>query len=266
MAETQWGAPAREIVDGIHWLGGCGSRVADSGEVMHNAASSFLIVGTEQALLFDTGPHGLWDALADTLDSVLGERTLDWVVPSHPEVPHCGCLARLVAKYPDVRVAGDVRDYHLYYPEIEDRLRSVGLHEPIDLGGGFTFTLVDAVMRDLPNTVWGHEGKNGVLFVADAFQYMHHAGEDGALHRPGECRVLSSELPTLPTIQQAQLITRAALAWTRLTDANRYVDEILALIARYPTRLVAPTHGNVIDDLDPILPIMRMAYRRPTAA
>lgn len=263
MARTLERAPAREIADGVHWLGGCGSRVSPDGDVMHNSTSVFLIVGTAQTLLFDTGPQGHWDALEETLDDVLGERPLDWIVPSHPEVPHSACLPQLVAKYPDVLIAGEVRDYHLYYPALEERLRPLALHESIDLGGGYEFTLVEALMKDLPNSIWGHEGKNGVLFVADAFQYMHHATEDDeALHRPGECRVLSSELPTLPTVAQAQLITRAALAWTALTDADSVIDNVLALIERYPTRLVAPTHGNVIDDLDSILPVMRMAYRR----
>lgn len=228
---------------------------------MHNSTSVFLIVGSDQTLLYDTGPHGQWLALQEQLDAVLGGRSLDWIVPSHPEVPHSACLPQLTAKYPRVCIAGDVRDYHLYYPEIEDRLRKVGLYEPIDLGGGYRFTLVEAVLKDLPNTVWGHERMNNALFVSDAFQYTHHPEKDDeGLHYPGECRMLSSELPRLPTVEQAQRITRASLAWTNLTDASTYLVKMLDLMEQYPATLVAPTHGNVINDLEAILPIMKAAY------
>jgi hypothetical protein len=37
-----------------------------------------------------------------------------------------------------------------------------------ELGGGYRFTLLDAIIEDLPNTVWAYEHKQQVLFPVDA--------------------------------------------------------------------------------------------------
>jgi hypothetical protein len=260
MAKALYGASAREIAEGVFWLGGCGRRDS-GGQIMHNSTSAFLVASAQQALLYDTGPQGHWLALEESLEGVLDDRPLDWIIPSHPEVPHSGCLARLAAKYPNARIAGDVRDYHLYYPEISSRLEPMVPGSVIDLGDGYQFVIAEAVIKDLPNTVWGYEAKTRVLFVSDAFQYFHYmTEEDEALHRPGDCRSMSSELPQLPTVEQAKYITRGGLLWTAMTDASYYIDQVVTMLGKYPARLLAPTHGNVIDDLDGILPVMREAY------
>jgi flavorubredoxin len=263
LTEESSSAAGREIADGVYWLGGCGPRVAPSGLVMHNSVSAYLVTGSEKALLFDTGPPGHWPALEQSLDSILRARQLDWVVPSHPEVPHSGCIPQLLTKYPECIVLGDVRDYHLFYPEFANRLQPLPHSTSLDLGGGFEFTVLEAPIKDLTNTVWGHERHAQILFVSDAFQYLHFVENDEALHKPGQCRLMSSELPALPTVEQAQRVTVAALAWTRYTDADQYIDHVVRMLERYPSQLIAPTHGNVIDDLGAILPIMRDAYRRP---
>jgi flavorubredoxin len=254
----------REIAPGIHWLGGCGERLEPNGEVLHSAASTFLLVGDTQSLLVDTGAPIHWPLIEQAMDEVLGGRPLDFVVPSHPELPHSGNLPRLFRKYPAVRALCDIRDWHLFYPEFEARFEAWPLHRPIALGGGMEYTIIEAPIKDLTNTVWGYESREQVMFVSDAFGYLHRAAADvdepEPLHKPGECRMLTGELPKLPEVYQAAFLTRGALAWTGYMDSSEFLEAVSRMLGRYPTRLIAPTHGNVIDDVSEIMPIMRAAY------
>lgn len=258
----------REISDGIWWVGACLESAAFD-EPVHFHTSAYVIVGTEATLMFDTAPPGAWSKVRHDLDRVLGDRPLDYLVPSHPEIPHAGNLDRIVGRYPGVQIVGDLRDYHLYFPDHVDRMRPVPHGTEIDLGGGHAFVLLDAVIEDLPTTVWGYERSQQVLFPVDALGYGHLpqvSGEDSGdvgepLHRPGECALLTSELDHPPALELATHLTRSSLYWSRYVDIGPYFERFEALLVRYPARLLAPAHGSVVDDLDLIMPVMREAHR-----
>jgi hypothetical protein len=186
------------------------------------------------------------------------------VVPSHPELPHGGNLGNLLAKYSDCTMVGDSRGYHLFYPEHDGRLNLAELGTVFDLGGT-TFTVLPAVIRDLPNTVWRYESGSGVMFTSDGFIYAHHpasleAGE--TVHGPAECGLVSSELPLLPTLQLAAINTASGLYWTRYHDASSVFDELDELLQAHPTMMFAPTHGNVVvGKLDEITQILKAGLR-----
>ncbi|BAS14170.1 anaerobic nitric oxide reductase [Arthrobacter sp. Hiyo8] len=105
----------RWLADGTYWLGGCLSANAQGQEV-HYHVSSYLVVGSKATLLVDTGDPAHRALLLAQLELVLGERPLDYVFPTHPEIPHAGNLPALLDKYPGALVVGDVRDYHLHFP------------------------------------------------------------------------------------------------------------------------------------------------------
>ncbi|MDQ2801240.1 MAG: MBL fold metallo-hydrolase [Pseudomonadota bacterium] len=255
----------REIAEGVWWVGGCLESAAFA-EPVHFHTSAYLVVGAERSLLFDTAPPAMWPDLDRDLDQILGGRTLDYVVPSHPEIPHAGNLGKLLDKYPAAVATGDLRDYHLYFPDHEDRLRTVPHGTTVELGGGYRFTLLDAIIEDLPNTVWGYEHKQQVLFPVDSLGYGHlpQTAEfpDELLHRAGECALLSSELHAPPALDLATYLTQSSLFWSRYVEITPYMDRLEALMRDYPPRLIAPAHGSVIDDLGVVMPVMREAHRK----
>jgi hypothetical protein len=257
----------REFAPGIHWLGECVS-LSVVGRTAHGYASAFLIVGDAKTLLVDTGMPQSWEAISSSLDAVLGGRSLDYVFPTHPELPHAGNIARLLDKYPAALAVGDVRDYHLYYPHIGGRLSSLAEGAELDLGGGYRFAAVEAVIRDLPNTHWGYEASQQVLFVSDGFSYFHQppaaesTGWDEPSHEEGECALMSSEFGKLPDVSTAAYFAGSNLYWTRhVDDSTDLFEEFQRLTERYPTRFVAPTHSNVVDNLDDVVPVIREAHR-----
>jgi flavorubredoxin len=264
----------REIAPGIWWLGGCFPMRADDGrgydtggvKEIHSHVASYLVVGADKALMVDTGTPANWKEVSGYLDQILGSRPLDWIVPTHWEVPHAGNLEKLFDKYPNSQAGGDLRDFHLAYPQYEARIHILDAGHTLDLGGGVRFVVLPAPVKDLVNSVWGYEAREQVMFTADGFSYTHRVGEltgdeeEVHIHHPGECSLMSHEIGIYPTVEQALFLTKAALYWTRLTPVEPFFAEMDALLAKYPTKFIAPSHGNVISDIDKMMPIIRQAH------
>jgi len=255
----------REIAPGVWWMTQClMQNFADGVVHVHNAP--YLIVGSKGTLLWDTAPPTSWATVEAHLDRLLGDRQLDYVVPSHPEVAHCGNVHRLMEKYPEAKLVGDIRDHPFYFPKYADRMEEYRAGSEIDLGGP-RFVFLDAIIKDLRTSQWGYEATQGVMFVGDGFAYSHQPpmdDDDRPTHRPGECTWLASELGEPPGAEQIVWITKAALYWTRFVKLDRYFERFQELRKQYPTKLIAPAHGAVIDDVDKlattIWDALRLAY------
>jgi hypothetical protein len=257
---------AREIAAGVYWLGGCMEAKASDGAV-HYHVSAYLVVGSEKSVLVDTGDPRHWDSVAEQLDKALDGRTLDYVFPTHPELPHAGNLPQLLARYPAAQVVGDVGDYHVHYPEYAGRLVPMQAGDRLDLGGR-ELAAIPAYVHDLVNTLWAYDTGAGVLCVSGGFSYIHdlpvssELDDDEPSHRPGQCRLLSGEMPVAPTVDQAAYGTGRALYWTRFVDVTTTFQQTEQLLADRPTNLIAPAHGNVISDVDTMFTTCLAAHRQ----
>lgn len=258
-----------EVAPRIWWLGNCLVAHPPTGEV-HTGVWAHLVIGEEKVLLFDTGlPQG-WRKFSAQLDAVLGDRQIDYVMPSHPEFPHSGNLPALLDKYPGATAVGDMRDYHLHYPEHADRLHTKREGDEIDLGGGYRIRVVEAVLRDMPNTLWAYEVSQRVLFVADGFAYLHRP--EGSLadgdvdvdtHSPGDCGRISGVGDSFPSLADILHYCSMAFYWSRFrNDSDINFDRLQALLESNPTSILAPSHGNVTLDLDRVVSLARAAHRQ----
>lgn len=250
----------REIAPGITWLGGC-HKTAVYGEEIHVHHSNFLIQG-DRTLLVDVGFPSTWPKVQAHLETLLEGRPLDYVFPTHSEIPHSGNLNKLLASHPEATVVGDMRDFQLYFPEHRERLVQKRPGDEIDLGRGYRIVFLKALFRDLPNTLWAYEPSQQMMLVADGFAYSHHPSREGAdfYHTPDECALTSAELPPVK-VDQMSFIVRAALNWSRYVDVRPLFVELADLLEKeYPTRIIGPAHGNVIVDLEKLMPVMRQAY------
>lgn len=243
-------AEPREIAPGIWWMPLC-LEFVPAEELTHIHNAQYLIVGSDKTLLFDTGMPFQWNEIDSQLDQILGDRPLDYFVPSHPEIGHCSGTGHMFEKYPDTVLIGDVRDYTLFWPEYADRMIAAPIGSTIDLGS-HTWHFVDALLKDLPSTQWGYESSQQVLFPADGFAYSHQPpveGDDRPTHSPGQCRLMATELPGEPGPEQVVWITRSALYWTRFVKMDRFYDQLQTLLSEHPVQIVAPAHGVPINDM-----------------
>src|SRR5258708_29165997 len=135
-----------------------------------------------------------------------------------------------------------MRDFPPYFPRHRDRMHSVGPGDEIDLGGR-RLVFLEAIFRDLPNTLWAYVPEDRMMFVADGFAYSHHPSRgDGEefYHRPDECAMTSAELPPVQ-VEQMSFIVRAALNWSRYVDVRPLFARLADLLENeYPTRILGP--------------------------
>ncbi|HEU4702368.1 MAG TPA: MBL fold metallo-hydrolase [Conexibacter sp.] len=232
----------RTILPGLVWIGAC-TRIPYRGEMVHSYHAVYVLSGTDSTLIVDTGPPKDWAIVERHLDQVLADGCppVRHLVPTHTESPHCGNLGRLMRKFPEAEVSGDVRDLHLFFPGYEERLRPRGVGERIDLGGGTGYEFVDAVIRDIDTSLWGYDSGSGTLFTGDGFAYAHHHGAD-------QCGRLTEELPELKIDELSAIFAEYALYWMRFTDMRGHIQRLEQLLASRPVNVIAPGHGSPIVD------------------
>lgn len=227
----------RLINPDVLWVGGC-LDIAYKGETVHSHFGAFVVRGTEKSLMIDTGHPYHRPSIEQALDDFLDGKPLDYILPTHPELPHCGLLPTWTRKYPDVKVVGDVGDYHVLYPELGDRFHQVDIGQTIDLGGR-RIMVVPSIWGDMTNTRWAFDTKDSILFVSDAYAAIHY-------HRPGECRLMTSEQP-LPDIDLVRMLSKLTLQWSAFFDITRTFPQIDRLLDILKPKIIAPAHGPVID-------------------
>lgn len=243
----------REIAPNTFWFGCC-LEVHQPTKILHNHNSSYLLIGSDSTVLVDTGmPYG-WLKLKDELQTVLNGRPLDYVFPTHPEAPHMGNIGPLMEIYPDMKIAGDLRNYHLYYPGWEEKFITMRPGDSLDLGGRRLMAL-HAVIHDIPNTLWGYEPDQQILFVSDAYPYTHE-------HEIGECALTSEELPYSVKPEDTSTVIGFALSWARHVDADKVIVPLRKMLKDYPVRLIAPAHGGVITNPDELTDVFEQGLRK----
>lgn len=244
----------RELADGVHWLGDC-IVVEHEGTLIHAYSSLYAVEGAEGSLLVDTGHPKDWPVIQKQLAELhsRGMPAVTHVFPTHAEVPHAANLGRLLDLYPEALAIGDVRDYHLFFPEVEDRLAVRAAGDRIDLGGR-SVLLLEPAIKDLVSSLWAYDAQARVLFPSDGFAYMHH-------HQAGECWRTAEEAPDIPIAEFTALFNVYALYWTRFRDMEPYIDALDAVLAEHPTTVIAPAHGSPILDPAATLPKVKEGLR-----
>ena len=107
----------RQLAEGVYWLTDC-LVMEHEGETIHAYSSAYLVHGDERSMIVDTGHPKDWASIEAQLDRLeaIGIPPIEYIFPTHAEVPHAANLGRLLNKYPDLIAVGDVRDYHLFFP------------------------------------------------------------------------------------------------------------------------------------------------------
>lgn len=233
------GLPRRVLPD-LAWLGGCSNSAGWPGPagkrrpVTHEPCVAYLILGTEKTVMLDTGHFAHWHSLPRQLDEMLQGRTLDYVFVSHQEIPHTGNLGRLLQRYPQAKAVGDVRDYHLFHPELTlSRLVPMRHGEELDLGDR-RIVFLDALWKDLSGTMWAYDTKLKLLFGADAFGYIHQDDEN----------ICATMLHEMPKDLAERASERAALPFFGLRQRSQSsrVAAFRRLLEKYPVEIITSGH------------------------
>jgi flavorubredoxin len=241
------GGLPRELAPGIQWLGNCIVYETDF-VAFHSYNSVYVVSGSERTLIVDTGFPKDWRIIDRHLDELLadGLPPVAWLCPTHSEVAHAGNLGRLLQKFPAATVRGDIRDYHLYYPGLEQRFEPARVGTALELGGR-RIVFEEAPFKDLVTTLWLFDEQERVLFTGDGFSYAHY-------HPAEHCGSTAEELGDIAIPELTALFSYAAFYFTKYTDLAPIIERFERQLERLGARTIAPGHGCPITDLGRTVP------------
>ena len=251
--QTRQASLPREIAKNTWWLSAC-LHIREGARILHNHNSCFLIIGSKASVLIDTGMPFGWHHLKREIAQALGGKPLDYVFPTHPEGPHMGNIEPLLDVYPGMKIVGDLRNYHLYFPRDTARFVGAKAGDALDLGDR-RLIFQPAIVHDLPNTLWAYDPDEQILFVGDAYPYTHD-------HEGDQCGLGSEELPGEIKPEDTGVVISRALNWARHVDATPIVAKLRAWLAEHPVKLVAPAHGGVITNVADITDVFEKGLAR----
>ncbi|WP_129115345.1 MBL fold metallo-hydrolase [Halegenticoccus tardaugens] len=239
---------AREISPGIHWIQELGPDRRDHfemrddppswyrrGNTVHIPQCAYLLVGSDETLLFDTLSPASTEKLKDEVSDILNDRSLDYVVVSHPDIPHAGNAVEILREYPRAELVGPGygNDHELYH--LDDALQ-VTEGDAIDLGD-LVVEFHEATFLDAPVFVWMTERTTGTLFTVDWMGFPH-LSED-------ELNFVDEVHHDVEADQLLEFHARV-LFWHKYVDVEKVQREIDNLIEKYDPSMIAPAHGLVI--------------------
>jgi flavorubredoxin len=238
-------ATHREFSPGIHWIQECGpdrKGIADSvrasggtwctpGLELHVPQNAYLLAG-DRTLLFDTLSPASGDLILAALEEILGERGLDFLAISHPDVPHAANTGRILRRWPGARlVAPRVGETHALY-HLDDALH-VGPEDEIDLGG-LVARFPEATFLDAALHTWMSEETTRTLFTVDWL---------GFPHMEGECLKCVDELPTDIEASRLEAFHSRVMFWFQYVDVQKVVATTNRLARSFEGYALAPAHG-----------------------
>jgi len=164
-----------EIAPGIFWVGIENWNRRVSYALIHlpygDSANSYLIVGKDKMALVDTVYAEFENQLLENIGRVRQPESIDYVIMSHAEPDHGGCIPALLsiaknAKLIVTKIGFDIAN--AFYEVPPERMIVIKEGDTLDLGGK-TLRFVEAPWLHLPETMFTYAVEDEVLFPCDFF-------------------------------------------------------------------------------------------------
>jgi len=208
----------------------------------HEHVSVYLIRTDQGNIVVDSGSFYHRDSIRDRLTTATRGEGISALILSHSDYPHSANIGAFRAMWGDFEIVASCGD-----PGIQ----GLPYARPAKMGQvlevlGRRFRFLDPPLADRSHTTWVYDLESRVMFVADGF---------GNYHVPGQCHLVSSDLPQDDRAVQIHRFHRDTLTWLRYVDPSVMSRVIRRLFDDQPVSFVAPIHGNPIaaSDLDAYL-------------
>lgn len=174
-------AKIMQITNDIKYIG-VDDRLIDLFEgqfiVKNGMAYNSYVIIDEKIAVFDTVDAHFGNKWLSNLQTVLGDRTPDYLIVQHMEPDHSANIAAFAQKYPSAKIAASAKAFvmmkQFFGTDFADRQLVVGDGDTLSLGR-HTLTFLTAPMVHWPEVIVTYDDCDKVLFSADGF------GKFGAL-------------------------------------------------------------------------------------
>lgn len=165
----------KNIKDDLFWVGGSDRRLAlfeNAYPIPAGISYNSYLLTDDKTVLLDTVDRAISGLFFENIESVLGGRTLDYVIVNHMEPDHCATLGELIRRYPEVKVVCNAKTIPIirqfYEFDIDSRAVIVKENDTF-CSGRHTFTFLMAPMVHWPEVMVTYDTTDKILFSADAF-------------------------------------------------------------------------------------------------
>lgn len=227
----------RKVTDDIIWVGCNDRRLAMFENIfpLKNGVSyNSYLVKDEKITLFDTVDSNATEQFVENLEYVLDGANVDYLVIQHMEPDHCANIARMLRKFPEMKLVVNVKTVKMieqFFHEVAaERLVIVKEGDTLNTGK-HTFTFVMAPMVHWPEVMVTYDAAEKVLFSADAF------GTFGALNG----NIFNDEVDF-----EKDWLTEARRYYANIVGKyGTPVQTLLKKAAGLDIQMICPLHGPV---------------------
>lgn len=191
------------------------------------------LINDEKVAIIDTVKNTKMGPFIEKIESLIGERTVDYLIINHMEPDHSGAITAIQDKYPNVKIVGNQKTFDILenffgkmdnYHIIEDGdILNLGEHQ-------LKFYLTPMV--HWPETMMTYEINNKILFSGDAFGGFGTL-DGGVFDDEVNLEFYTDEIRRYYSNIVGKYSGMVQRALKKLTDAN--VD----------IKIIAPTHGPI---------------------
>ena len=145
----------------------------ESQYVVQNGVSyNTYVILDEKITIMDTVDERKTDEWLANLYEVIGDKKVSYLVVSHMEPDHAANIQRLVEKYPEIQIIGNVKTFNMMKQffdfDVDSRKVVVKEGDTIELGA-HTLSFFMAPMVHWPEVMVTYEASEKILFSADGF-------------------------------------------------------------------------------------------------
>ncbi|MCY6959864.1 FprA family A-type flavoprotein [Clostridium brassicae] len=226
----------RNITEDLYWVGGNDRRLAlfENIHPIEKGVSynSYLLLD-KKTVLFDTVDWSICRQFLENIKTVLGNRTLDYMVINHMEPDHAACIEEIILRYPDVKIICTEKAFmfmNQFGFGVDGKVIEVKEGDTMSFGK-HKVVFVSAPMVHWPEAMVTYDTTNGVLFSADAF------GSFGAL----DGKLFNDEVNF-----DRDWIDEARRYYTNIVGKyGPHVQSLLKKASSIDIKTICPLHGPV---------------------
>lgn len=162
-----------QVTDGVYYVG-VNDRTKHLFEnlwALPNGVSyNSYLIDDEQTVLIDTVDICYSDVFFHKLESILGDRPIDYLIVNHMEPDHGGSIGLLRSRYPNMKIIGNKKTFDMLkgFHGITEGLMEVKAGDALRVGK-HEFSFMLAPMVHWPEVMFTYEQTKKLLFSADAF-------------------------------------------------------------------------------------------------
>jgi flavorubredoxin len=138
--------------------------------IPHGISYNSYLIMDEKIALIDTMERQFIDDYLESIEKLIGDRSIDYLIINHMEPDHSGALKAVIARYPGVILVGNNKTFGLVESYYFTPVNKLEVHDDdiLDLGKNkIHFRTIPMV--HWPETMVSFEETNKILFSGDAF-------------------------------------------------------------------------------------------------